>query len=66
MNDFTLSELATLLAVFNRAGLSAEGIPADQAKAEQEMLARITLAHAEREELESMDFDDCLGGACKL
>ena len=66
MNDLTLSELATLLAVFNRAGLSAKGIPADLDKAEQEMFARITQAHAEREELESMDFDDCLGGACKL
>lgn len=60
MNDFTLSELATLIAVFNRAGSS------DLNDAEQEMLARVTQAHAERQELESMDFDDCLGGACKL
>ncbi len=60
MNDLTLSELATLLAVFNRAGTSSLD------KAEQEMFARISQAHAEREELESMDFDDCLGGACKL
>lgn len=60
MNDFTLSELATLIAVFNRAGSS------DLNDAEQDMLARVTQAHAERQELESMDFDDCLGGACKL
>ncbi|SIS45103.1 hypothetical protein [Neptunomonas antarctica] len=60
MNDLTLTELATLLSVFNRAGLS------DLDKTEQEMFERIQHAHAERLELESMDFDDCLGGACKL
>ena len=66
MNDLTLSELATLMAVFDRAGRSDKAIPADQDKAEKEMLSRITQAHTEREELENMDFDDCLGGACKL
>jgi hypothetical protein len=60
MNDLTLAELATLIAVFERASVT------DQDKDEQEMFARIKLAHAERLELESMDFDDCLGGACKL
>ncbi|WP_028468020.1 hypothetical protein [Neptunomonas japonica] len=60
MNDLTLTELATLIAVFERA------VVADQDKDEQEMFERIKLAHAERLELESMDFDDCLGGACKL
>ncbi|MGY8870655.1 MAG: hypothetical protein ACKVJE_09465 [Pseudomonadales bacterium] len=60
MNDLTLTELATLIAVFKRAAVT------DQDKEEQEMFERIKLAHAERLELESMDFDDCLGGACKL
>lgn len=59
MNDFTLDELNALLAVFARAG-------EPQSPTEQELLARISSAQAEREELESMDFDDCLGGACKL
>lgn len=59
MNDFTLDELNALLAVFARAG-------EPQSAIEQELLARISSAQAEREELESMDFDDCLGGACKL
>ena len=60
MNDLTLSELATLMAVFNRAGIS------NLNEAEQEMFTRITQAHAEREEVESMDDDDSLGGTCKL
>ena len=34
--------------------------------AEGQLLTRIQALHAEKEELESMDFDDCLGGACKL
>jgi len=33
---------------------------------ESELYKRILAAHAELEELESMDFDDCAGGACKL
>lgn len=60
MNDLTLQELAALLAVFNRAGIA--GLD----KAEHEMYTYIMQAHAEREELQSIDFDDCLGGACKL
>ncbi|BBB28445.1 hypothetical protein [Neptunomonas japonica] len=60
MKDLTLTELATLIAVFERAVLT------EQDKNEQGMFERIKLAHAERLELESMDFDDCLGGACKL
>ena len=60
MNDLTLAELTTLIAVFERAALT------DQDKDEQEMFERIKLAHAQRLELENMDFDDCLGGACKL
>ena len=60
MNDLTLAELATLMAVFERAAVT------DQDKDEHEMFERIKHAHAQRLELESMDFDDCLGGACKL
>lgn len=60
MKDLTLNELETLLAVFKKAGIEAS------AGDEGELLIRIEQAHAERQELESMDFDDCLGGACKL
>lgn len=60
MNDFTLQELETLLSVFAKAGVE------ESAGSEGEMLTFIRQAHSERQELESMDFDDCLGGACKL
>lgn len=60
MNDLTLTELAALVAVFDRAEVS------DQDQTEQELFARIKQAYIERQELEDMDFDDCLGGACKL
>ena len=60
MNDFTLDELNTLVAVFEKAGI------AEDSSVEAEMFNRIKTAQAERAELESMDFDDCLGGACKL
>lgn len=60
MNDFTLDELNTLVSVFEKAGISDDG------SAEALMFSRIKTAQAERAELESMDFDDCLGGACKL
>lgn len=60
MHDFTLEELEACVAVFNRAGVqqdeSTEGV----------LMKRLNEALAERQELESMDFDDCLGGACKL
>ncbi|RVU31401.1 MULTISPECIES: hypothetical protein [Neptunomonas] len=60
MNDFTLDELNALVAICQRAD-------AEQGSAmEQELFTRIQAAQAERQELESMDFDDCLGGACKL
>jgi hypothetical protein len=58
MNDLTLSELNTLVSVFGKAPeLNAE---------EQALFDRIKVAQSEREELENMDFDDCVGGACKL
>lgn len=60
MNDFTLDELTALLEVFEKAEVS------EQQGTAGELLVRIKQAHAERSELESMDFDDCLGGACKL
>lgn len=60
MNDLTLNELEILLAVFKRAGVEAG------AGDEGELMARIAAACDERQELESMEFDDCLGGACKL
>lgn len=60
MNDLTLDELNILLAVFAQAGV------AEDAGAPGELLGRIKQAQAERAELEDMDFDDCLGGACKL
>lgn len=60
MHELNLEELSALLAVFERAGVAADE------STEGQLLNRIRTLHAEREELESMDFDDCLGGACKL
>ncbi len=63
MNDFNLQELNTLLGVFAKAGIIEPG----SASAEElDLLTRLRQAQAERDELENMDFDDCLGGACKL
>jgi len=60
MHDLTLEQLSALLAVFERAGVEpGQGV-------EGELLTQVRQLHAEREELESLDFDDCLGGACKL
>lgn len=59
MHELTLEELTALLNVFNRAGASQDAVEAD-------LLSRIKTQHAEKEELASIDFDDCLGGACKL
>lgn len=59
MHELTLEELTALLNVFERAGTSQDAVEAD-------LLNRLKAAHAERSELESLDFDDCLGGACKL
>ncbi|MBT3144730.1 hypothetical protein Q4583_07345 [Neptunomonas phycophila] len=60
MNDFTLDELNVLVDVFNRAGLATTETQANA------LFDRVKVAQSEREELESMDFDDCAGGACKL
>jgi len=60
MNDLTLDELNTLLTVFERAAV------VDGQGADGELMARLRISRDERAELESMDFDDCLGGACKL
>ena len=60
MNDLTTAELAILVDVFDRAGVAADS------SAEGTLRKQIEQAHSERLELESMDFDDCAGGACKL
>ncbi|EAR62954.1 hypothetical protein [Neptuniibacter caesariensis] len=60
MNEFTLEELNLLLGVFEKAGVE------ESAGEEGEMLKRLKAAQENRQELESMEFDDCLGGACKL
>jgi len=60
MNDLTTAELGILVDVFNRAGVAADG------SAEGSLRTLIEQLHSERLELESMDFDDCAGGACKL
>lgn len=65
MNDFTLDELNILVAVFDKAGIADDG-NTENSSAEAEMFSRIKAAQSERAELENMDFDDCLGGACKL
>lgn len=60
MNDFTTDELATLADVFSRATLTAsESLAID-------LQQRVNTALEQRRELEDMDFDDCLDGACKL
>jgi len=60
MNEFTLDELNLLIAVFDKAGVD------ESVGAEGEMLQRLKEAQESRQEIESMEFDDCLGGACKL
>jgi len=58
MKDFTLDELTVLVDVFARAKISA-----DEAQA-IDLQKRVQAAFEEREELESLDFEDCL--SCKL
>ena len=58
MNDFTLDELTVLVDLCSRAGINA-----DEALA-VELQSRLKNAMAERQELESLDFEDCL--SCKL
>jgi len=60
MNDLTLDELKALLGIFERAAVKLDD------STEGRLFAQLQKQHSEREELESMDFDDCLGGACKL
>lgn len=60
MNEFSLEELNILLSVFEKAGVD------ESSDSEGELLQRIKAAHEHRLELDSMAFDDCLGGACKL
>jgi hypothetical protein len=58
MNDFTLEELAALVDVFTRASIRADETVSTQ------LQQRLQIALAERQELEDLDFDDCL--SCKL
>ena len=58
MNDFTVQELKVLVDVFARAT-----VPANEPLA-LELKGRVAQALREREELESLDFEDCL--SCKL
>lgn len=60
MNEFTLDELNLLLTVFEKAGVE------ENKSQEGEMLKRLKAAQESRQEIEDMQFDDCLGGACKL
>jgi len=60
MNEFTLDELNLLLNVFEKAGVE------ENQSQEGEMLKRLKTAQESRQEIEDMQFDDCLGGACKL
>jgi len=58
MKDFTLDELTVLADVFARAKISEDETLALDLK------SRVQLALEERQELESLDFEDCL--SCKL
>jgi len=58
MKDFTLDELTVLADVFARAKISEDETLALDLK------SRVLLALEERQELESLDFEDCL--SCKL
>ena len=58
MNDFTLDELTVLVDLCSRAGINTGEALA------LELQSRLKIAMAEREELESLDFEDCL--SCKL
>jgi len=58
MNDFTLDELNALVDICTRANIQDNEVLA------KELQTRIAAAQAEREELESLDFEDCL--SCKL
>ncbi|MCJ8298117.1 MAG: hypothetical protein MJK13_04155 [Pseudomonadales bacterium] len=58
MNDFTLDELTVLVDLCSRAGINTDEVLA------VELQSRLQIAKAERQELESLDFEDCL--SCKL
>ncbi|MGB1237890.1 MAG: hypothetical protein ACPG4U_06735 [Pseudomonadales bacterium] len=60
MNEFTLDELAILSQMFQRANLT------DAETQALSLQQRVDEALEQRRELDEMDFDDCLGGGCKL
>lgn len=61
MNDLTLQELRWLIN-WGMANHASEGLKDD----EKEFFKSIKQSYESRLELESMDLDDCAGGACKL
>lgn len=58
MNDFTADELSVLVDLLKRAEISSEESLA------LDLQARFASALTERQELEDLDFEDCL--SCKL
>lgn len=61
MNDLTINELKTILGWF-KSYEDNEGTHQE----DDDLAEALKKTLAEKEELESMDFDDCAGGACKL
>ena len=61
MNDFTIEELRWLVN-WGMSQHASEGLSQDEAF----FFKDIKAALEKRLELESMDLDDCAGGACKL
>ncbi len=61
MNDLTIAELKTILGWF-KSYEENEGTH----QADDDVAGALKKTLAEKEELESMDLDDCAGGACKL
>jgi len=61
MNDLTIAELRTILGWF-KSYEENEGTYQE----DDDVAAALKKTLAEKEELESMDLDDCAGGACKL
>jgi hypothetical protein len=61
MNDLTIAELRTILGWF-KSYEDSEGTYQE----DDDVAGALKKTLAEKEELESMDLDDCAGGACKL
>lgn len=61
MNDLTIDELKTILGWF-KSYEDNEGTH----QVDDDVAGALKKTLAEKEELESMDLNDCAGGACKL